>query len=48
MAVAVYAKHGLRAFYASYPTTLVMNVPHFAVYFGCYEAFKSDGPISHV
>ena len=29
----VFKEGGLRAFYASYPTTVAMNVPVFAVYF---------------
>lgn len=31
---------GIRAFYASYPTTVFMNVPFMAVHFGSYESFK--------
>jgi len=33
-------QEGPRAFYASYPTTVVMNVPFMAVYFASYESFK--------
>lgn len=36
----VYANHGVRAFYAGYGATLVMNVPFTAVYFSGYEAAK--------
>lgn len=36
----VYHEQGLRAFYASYPTTLAMNVPFMAVFFSAYESFK--------
>ena len=31
---------GVAAFYASYPTTVLMNVPFMAVHFAGYEAFK--------
>ncbi|ERN18824.1 hypothetical protein AMTRI_Chr07g24450 [Amborella trichopoda] len=33
-------KEGLRAFYTSYPTTVVMNAPFTAVHFATYEAVK--------
>lgn len=33
-------EEGVRAFYASYPTTVVMNVPFQIVHFGAYESFK--------
>jgi len=36
----VYQTEGLRAFYLSYPTTLVMTVPFTAVQFSTYEFFK--------
>lgn len=36
----VYINHGLRAFFASYKATLLMNVPFTAVYFSGYEAAK--------
>jgi solute carrier family 25 iron transporter 28/37 len=36
----VFATEGLRAFYASYPTTVAMNVPYQAVHFAAYESFK--------
>ena len=36
----VYRTEGLRAFYLSYPTTLVMTVPFTAVQFSTYEFFK--------
>ena len=35
-----FAKEGLKAFYASYPTTVAMNVPFQAVHFAAYESFK--------
>ena len=39
--VARTARHeGLRAFYASYPTTVLMNVPFQIVHFAGYESFK--------
>eukprot|EP00802_Teleaulax_amphioxeia_P019911 Tamp_20164.p1 GENE.Tamp_20164~~Tamp_20164.p1 ORF type:complete len:398 (+),score=41.57 Tamp_20164:84-1196(+) len=31
---------GIRAFFVSYPTTVVMNIPVFAVYFATYENVK--------
>ena len=45
-------QEGLAAFYASYPTTLLMNLPFMAVHFAGYEAFKllltpADQPDSH-
>lgn len=36
----VYANHGLRAFYAGYKATLLMNIPFTAVYFTGYETVK--------
>jgi hypothetical protein len=36
----VWANEGFRAFYASYPVTVAMNVPFMAVYFAAYESFK--------
>lgn len=36
----VFVQEGLRAFYASYPTTVAMNVPFQAVHFAAYESFK--------
>ena len=33
-------EEGIAAFYASYPTTVLMNVPFMAVHFAGYEAFK--------
>lgn len=36
----VYLNHGMRAFYAGYGATLVMNVPFTAVYFSGYETAK--------
>ncbi|KAA8908532.1 hypothetical protein TRICI_004750 [Trichomonascus ciferrii] len=37
-AIDVYRKEGLSAFYVSYPTTLIMNVPFTAVNFTVYES----------
>jgi solute carrier family 25 iron transporter 28/37 len=36
----VHATEGLRAFYISYPTTLLMNIPLSAVQFSVYETLK--------
>jgi solute carrier family 25 iron transporter 28/37 len=36
----IFKEEGVRAFYRSYPTTLVMNVPFTAVHFSTYEAVK--------
>lgn len=36
----VFREEGLRAFYASYRTTIVMNAPFTAVHFATYEASK--------
>ena len=36
----VYAQSGIKGFYASYPVTLAMNVPHFSLYFATYEQTK--------
>lgn len=51
----VYEKEGLRAFYLSYPTTLVMTVPFTAVQFSTYEVCKTllnpsntYSPMTHV
>lgn len=39
--IAHVARHdGLRAFYVSYPTTVLMNVPFMSVHFGVYESLK--------
>ena len=45
-------EEGLVAFYRSYPTTVLMNLPFMAVHFAGYEAFKlllspTDQPESH-
>jgi len=40
-ASSLYAREGLRAFYASYPTTLAMNVPMASVHFAGYETLKA-------
>lgn len=37
----VHATEGLRAFYISYPTTLLMNIPLSAIQFSVYEGMKS-------
>ncbi|KAJ2015502.1 Fe(2+) transporter [Coemansia sp. RSA 2337] len=46
---------GLRAFYVSYPTTLMMNMPFQSIQFGCYDLFRrslnptgSYSPVTHV
>ncbi|CAN6640089.1 mitochondrial RNA-splicing protein Mrs4p [Trichomonascus vanleenenianus] len=51
----IYAKEGLSAFYVSYPTTLIMNVPFTAVNFTVYESAsrvlnpnRKHDPISHI
>ena len=36
----IYVEGGFRAFFVSYPTTVAMNIPVFAVYFASYENFK--------
>lgn len=36
----VWRHEGIRAFYASYPTTVALNVPFQAVHFAAYESFK--------
>lgn len=50
----IYRKEGFRAFYVSYPTTLVMNVPFTATNFTIYESAskilnpnKKHDPITH-
>jgi solute carrier family 25 iron transporter 28/37 len=49
-AAEVHRLEGLRAFWLSYPTTLVMNVPHHAAQFTLYEVAKSllSGPLGVV
>jgi len=37
----VWKQEGIRAFYASYPTTVVMNIPFAAVNFATFEAVKT-------
>lgn len=37
----VYLKEGLRAFYRSYSTQLVMNLPYQSVHFLTYEFFQN-------
>lgn len=37
----VYQNEGLRAFYRSYTTQLVMNLPHQALHFTTYEFFQN-------
>ncbi|GFZ01326.1 mitochondrial substrate carrier family protein [Actinidia rufa] len=39
-AVRMFREEGVRAFYASYKTTVVMNAPFTAVHFSTYEAMK--------
>ncbi|KAJ1720960.1 Fe(2+) transporter [Coemansia erecta] len=39
-AVKVFRAEGLRAFYVSYPTTLLMNMPFQSIQFGCYDVFR--------
>ena len=41
----IYKEGGFRAFYVSYPTTVAMNIPVFAVYFASYENFKKVTPV---
>jgi len=36
----IYKEGGVRQFYLSYPTTVAMNIPVFAVYFATYEKVK--------
>ncbi|GAM22370.1 hypothetical protein SAMD00019534_055450 [Acytostelium subglobosum LB1] len=36
----MWAREGLRAFYAGYTTSLVMNVPYYGFYFASYESLK--------
>jgi len=36
----IFKQEGIRAFYASYPTTVVMNVPFMSVQFASYEFLK--------
>eukprot|EP00299_Pterocystis_sp_00344_P008780 c3464_g1_i1.p1 GENE.c3464_g1_i1~~c3464_g1_i1.p1 ORF type:complete len:317 (+),score=33.97 c3464_g1_i1:55-1005(+) len=36
----IYREEGVRAFYASFGTTLVMNIPFAAIQFSCYHALK--------
>ncbi|KAJ2093541.1 Fe(2+) transporter [Coemansia sp. RSA 1813] len=54
-ATTVFRKEGLRAFYVSYPTTLVMNMPFQSIQFGCYDLFRRTmnpsgvySPVTHV
>ncbi|ORX67638.1 mitochondrial carrier [Linderina pennispora] len=54
-AATVMRKEGLRAFYVSYPTTLIMNIPFQSIQFGCYDLFRktlnpngSYSPLTHV
>jgi solute carrier family 25 iron transporter 28/37 len=53
-----YRASGLRGFYASYPVTVAMNVPHMSAYFAAYESLKlmlspdnseaELGPVQHL
>ncbi|PIA13521.1 mitochondrial RNA splicing protein [Coemansia reversa NRRL 1564] len=36
----VFKTEGFRAFYISYPTTLLMNMPFQTIQFGCYDFFR--------
>ncbi|KAJ1955290.1 Fe(2+) transporter [Dipsacomyces acuminosporus] len=54
-AVRVFQKEGLKAFYISYPTTLIMNIPFQSIQFGCYDTFTrtlnpsgSYSPMTHI
>ncbi|KAJ1986467.1 Fe(2+) transporter [Coemansia sp. RSA 1358] len=54
-AATVFRKEGIRAFYISYPTTLVMNMPFQSIQFGCYDLFRRTlnptgtySPLTHV
>jgi solute carrier family 25 iron transporter 28/37 len=48
----IYRQEGFSAFYISYPTTLLLNVPfhmiQFPVYESCSSFFNSRNPISHI
>ena len=44
----VYSTEGLSAFYVSYPTTLLLNIPFHAIQFPTYEYFKKIMPDSLV
>ncbi|KAJ1744023.1 Fe(2+) transporter [Coemansia sp. RSA 989] len=51
----VFRSEGLRAFYISYPTTLLMNMPFQSIQFGCYDIFRRTlnptntySPLTHV
>lgn len=51
----IYAHEGLAAFYVSYPTTLVMNIPFLAVQFSVYDHAiqylnpeKTYQPLKHI
>ncbi|KAJ2608845.1 Fe(2+) transporter [Coemansia sp. RSA 1804] len=54
-AATVMRREGVRAFYVSYPTTLVMNMPFQSIQFGCYDLFRRSinpsgtySPLTHV
>ncbi|KAJ2360245.1 Fe(2+) transporter, partial [Coemansia sp. RSA 2610] len=44
----VLQSEGLRAFYVSYPTTLLMNMPFQSIQFGCYDLFLRTLNPTHV
>lgn len=51
----IFRTEGLRAFFVSYPTTLLMNLPFQSIQFGLYDLFKSSAnpsnsysPLVHV
>ncbi|KAI8323166.1 carrier protein [Martensiomyces pterosporus] len=54
-AAKVFRSEGMRAFYVSYPTTLIMNIPFQSIQFGCYDLFRRTlnpsgaySPMTHV
>lgn len=44
----VYRAEGLRAFYRSYSTQLVMNIPYQAIHFTTYEFFQNMVSIIYI
>ncbi|KAJ2844047.1 Fe(2+) transporter [Coemansia erecta] len=53
--IKVFRNEGFRAFYVSYPTTILMNMPFQSIQFGCYDLFRrtlnpsgSYSPTTHV
>lgn len=55
-AKSIWRQEGLRGFYASYSTTVLMNVPFMAIHFASYESLKRflvdttrhDGTMQHL